>query len=149
MSIDHQRPHRQVATYNVAGQTDVQLNFDFDPTQFTADGTTLVIEYEGSQIRLENFFNEDGTSGVENFLTQDGQAFAAADLLAAVMGTENGTGEDIETAADGAAGGAGAGEYNDDPATCTTAWTPWADRAMPMPTRPPSIPRKWRRFRRW
>lgn len=115
MSMIINAPTAKVATYNVAGQTDVQFNFDFDPTAMRADGTTLIVEYEGSEIRLENFFDADGNSLVENFLTQDGQAFSAAEFLAAIMGTEGGnTAEDIETAAGAAAGGSGAGDYSDD-----------------------------------
>ncbi|MBG0789706.1 MAG: hypothetical protein H0S80_04320 [Desulfovibrionaceae bacterium] len=115
MSMIINAPTNQVTTYDVGGQTDVQLNFDFDPTQFRADGTTLVIGYDGYEIRLENFFNADGTTGVENFLTQDGQVFSAADILAAVMGTDAGTGENLETAAAAAGAGSGAGAYSDDP----------------------------------
>jgi hypothetical protein len=109
-------PTTKVSTYDVAGQTDVQFNFDFDPTAMRADGTTLIVEYEGNEIRLENFFDADGNSLVENFLTQDGQTFSAAEFLAAIMGgTEGGnTAEDIETAAGAAAGGSGAGDYSDD-----------------------------------
>ena len=115
MSMIINAPTAKVATYNVAGQTDVQFNFDFDPTAMRADGTTLIVEYEGSEIRLENFFDADGNSLVDNFLTQDGQAFSAAEFLAAIMGTEGGnTAEDLETAAGAAAGGSGAGDYSDD-----------------------------------
>ena len=115
MSMIINAPTARVATYDVANQTDVQFNFDFDPTQMRADGTTLVVEYEGSEIRLENFFDADGNALVDNFLTQDGQAFSAAEFLAAIMGPDGGaTAEDIETAANAAASGSGAGDYSDD-----------------------------------
>ena len=115
MSMIINAPTTKVATYDVANQTDVQFDFDFDPTQFRADGTTLVVEYEGHEIRLENFFDADGGTNVENFLTQDGQAFSAGEFLSAIMGTEGGdTAEEIETAAGAAAGGSGAGDYSDD-----------------------------------
>jgi Ca2+-binding RTX toxin-like protein len=115
MSMIINAPTTNVTTYDVTGQTDVQLNFDFDPTAMRADGTTLIVEYEGNEIRLENFFDADGNSLVDNFLTQDGQAFSAPEFLAAIMGTEGGnTAEDIETAAGAAAGGSGAGAYSDD-----------------------------------
>lgn len=116
MSMIINTPTAQVTTYDVANQTDVQFNFDFDPTAMRADGTTLVVEYDGSEIRLENFFDADGGTHVENFLTQDGQAFSASEFLAAIMDVE-GTGdtaEGLETAAGAAAGGSGAGAYSDD-----------------------------------
>jgi len=116
MSMIINAPTARVATYDVANQTDVQFNFDFDPTLMRADGTTLIVEYEGSEIRLENFFDAAGAAQVENFLTQDGQVFSASEFLAATMGGQGGeTAEDIETAAAAAAGGSGAGDYSDDP----------------------------------
>ena len=112
---DHQCPTAKVTTYDVVNQTAVQFNFEFDPSQFRADGTTLVIEYDGNEIRLENFFDANGATQVEDFLTQDGQAFSATEFLSAIMNTDGNTAEDLETAAAAAAGGSGAGEYSDDP----------------------------------
>lgn len=115
MSMIIKAPTAKVATYDVANQTDVQFDFEFDPSEFRADGTTLVLEYEGHEIRLENFFDADGATHVENFLTSDGQEFAALDFLSAIMGPEGGeTAENLETAAGAAAGGSGAGAYSDD-----------------------------------
>lgn len=121
MALTIAAPKVKVATYDVANQTDIQFAFELTPDQVRADGTTLVIEHEGNEVRLENFFSEDGTTHVQNFLTQDGQEFVATEFLGAIMDTNSETSQELETAAGEAGGSSGAGAYSDDPGSLFAA----------------------------
>lgn len=113
MALTIAAPQEKVATYDVANQTAVQFAFELTPDQLRTEGTTLVIELEGGEVRLENFYGADGSTHVQVFQTQSGQEFLATEFLGAIMATSGSPSTELETAAEGQSGGSGAGDYDD------------------------------------
>jgi hypothetical protein len=101
-------------TYQLTAETPVHFNFDISEAEFTGKDGNLQIAIEGGgTIILEGYqaLAEAGT--LPTFQMMDGEVVAGDVYLFAFA--DQGDQTDLETAADGAASGSGAGAYNDDP----------------------------------
>ncbi|BDQ33421.1 VCBS domain-containing protein [Pseudodesulfovibrio portus] len=105
----------QTGTYTLTADTPVKFAFDLSEAVFTGVNGNLEIAVEGGgTVILENYKALAESGVLPPFETLDGEQVAGDVYLFAFTETEE-TAEDLETAADGAAGGSGAGEYSDDP----------------------------------
>ncbi|MCJ2163463.1 MULTISPECIES: Ig-like domain-containing protein [unclassified Pseudodesulfovibrio] len=102
-------------TYQLTADTPVQFDFDLAEAVFTGNNGNLQIAIEGGgTIILENYQSLAEAGTLPTFQMMDGEQVPGDVYLFAFADAEQ-TAEEVETAADGAAGGSGAGEYNDDP----------------------------------
>ena len=107
----------QTGVYTLTAETPVKFTFDLSEAVFTGVNGNLEIAVEGGgTVILENYQAIAESGDLPPFETVDGETVAGDIYLFAFTSAEETT-EDLETAADGAAGGSGAGEYSDDPGT--------------------------------
>ena len=114
-------PEKGIVTLDVQAESEIRLGFDLELEQITVSGKSLIITVDGRQIILNNFFGEDGTPNVENFVTGSEDVVDVNDLLALMStghdeGDDGGDGDDgrgMETAGDNEVPGSGTGEYED------------------------------------
>lgn len=104
----------QTISYSLTAGTPVEFTFDISEAVFTGTNGNLEISIEGGgTVILEGYQALAESGSLPTFITMDGEQIAGEVYLFAFEGTEE-TAEELETAADAAGGGSGAGEYSDD-----------------------------------
>lgn len=100
-------------TYQLSADTPVHFNFDISEAEFTgADGNLQIAIEGGGTIILEGYQALAEAGSLPTFQMMDGEVVAGDVYLFAFA--DQGDQTDLETAADGAATGSGAGAYSDD-----------------------------------
>lgn len=104
----------QTSTYTLTAGTPVKFAFDLSEAVFTGVNGNLEIAIEGGgTVILENYRDLAESGTLPQFTTMEGEEVAGDVYLFAFEDAEE-TAEGLETAADAAGGGSGAGEYSDD-----------------------------------
>jgi VCBS repeat-containing protein len=105
-----------IQTYQIEADTPVKFDFDLANAVFTGENGNLEITVEGGgTIVLENYEALADTGSLPLFELLNGEQVAGDVYLFAFEGADQNT--DLETAAGGANGSSGAGQYNDDAGT--------------------------------
>nr|WP_321513825.1 VCBS domain-containing protein [uncultured Pseudodesulfovibrio sp.] len=102
-------------TYQLTAGTTVKFGFDIAEAEFTGNNGNLEIALEGGgTVILENYQALADAGTLPTFEMMDGEQVAGDVYLFAFADTGDGEETELETAADGAATGSGAGDYSDD-----------------------------------
>ncbi|BCS87997.1 VCBS domain-containing protein [Pseudodesulfovibrio sediminis] len=104
-------------SYSLLADTPVKFDFDISEAAFNGANGNLEIAIEGGgTVILENYQTLAESDSLPTFVLMDG-AEVAGDVYLFAFSEADATAEDLETAADGATGGSGAGAYSDDAGT--------------------------------
>ena len=103
-------------TYQLSADTPIHFNFDLAEAVFTGKNGNLEIALEGGgTVVLEGYQELADAGTLPTFEMMNGEVVTGDVYLFAFADVTDATAEELETAADGAATGSGAGEYSDDP----------------------------------
>ncbi|NDV18287.1 tandem-95 repeat protein [Pseudodesulfovibrio sp. JC047] len=106
----------QTQTYQLTPDTPVRFDFDIAEAVFTGNNGNLEIALEGGgTVILQDYQSLADAGSLPTFEMMDGEQVAGDVYLFAFSETADGEETELETAADGATGGSGAGQYSDDP----------------------------------
>ncbi|MEZ7195233.1 VCBS domain-containing protein [Pseudodesulfovibrio karagichevae] len=108
-----------IQTYHLDADTPVKFDFDLGNAVFAGENGNLEITVEGGgTVVLENYEPLADTGSLPLFEMLNGEQVAGDVYLFAFEGANQNA--DLETAAGNAAGGSGAGQYNDDAGTLSS-----------------------------
>ncbi|BDQ38873.1 hypothetical protein SYK_32330 [Pseudodesulfovibrio nedwellii] len=106
----------QTKGYQLNADTPIKFEFDISEAVFTGNNGNLEIAIEGGgTVIFENYEKLAAAESLPSFVMADGEEVTGDFYLFAFEGAEQPGETELETAADGAANGSGAGEYSDDP----------------------------------
>ena len=101
-------------TYQITADAPVRFNFDITEAVFTSSGNDLIITVEGGgSVILQDYLTLAQEGSLPAFELMNGEQ-VPGDVYLFAFGEAQQTSDAVETAADGAAGGSGAGTYSDD-----------------------------------
>ncbi|WP_272700013.1 immunoglobulin-like domain-containing protein, partial [Desulfovibrio sp. Fe33] len=104
----------EMQRYTLTSEFPIQFDFDLSSAEFVGkDGNLEIAVENGGTIVLENYQALAESNSLPSFATVSGEVVAGDVYLFAFENMDQ-TAEDMETAADAAASGSGAGTYSDD-----------------------------------